>query len=57
MLVGHFGSVAQIGRDPLFDSMMVVAEPEQTRTFDLPHDELAALQRHPEAARLPADLV
>ena len=51
------GSVAQIVRDSLRDSTVLVGLHEQTHTPDLPHDELAFLQRRPEAARIAADLV
>ena len=51
------GSVAQIVGDSLRDSMVLVAWHEQAHTSDLPHDELAFLQRRPEAARLAADPV
>ena len=37
------GSVAQIERDSLCDSMVLVSGYEQTHTSDLPHDELAFL--------------
>ncbi|WP_426034944.1 DUF4279 domain-containing protein, partial [Cypionkella sp. TWP1-2-1b2] len=39
------GSVAQIVRDSLRDCKVLVAGYEQTCTSDLPHDELALLQR------------
>ena len=56
-LVTSKGSVAQIVGDSLGDSKVLVAGYEQTCTSDLPHDELALLQRRPEAAWLAADLV
>ena len=37
------GSVAQIARDSLRDSKVLVGFHEQTHTPDLPHDELALL--------------
>ena len=51
------GSVAQIVRDSLRDSKVLVGLHEQAHTSDLPHDELARLQFRPEAARFAADLV
>lgn len=49
--------VAQIARDSPRDSMVLVAGHEQTHSPDLPHDELALLQRRPEAAWVAAYLV
>ena len=46
------GSVAQIGRDSLRVSRVLVVLPEQARTPDLPQDELALVQRGAEAARI-----
>ena len=40
------GSVAQFAEDSLGDSMVSVGLHEQTRTCDLPHDELALLSSH-----------
>ena len=38
----------------MFDSMMLVGVHEQANPSDLPHDELAFLQCHPEATRVSA---
>ena len=43
---GNHDSVAQIARDFLGDSKVLVGLYEQTRTADLPHDELALLSSH-----------
>ena len=40
------GFVAQIARDSMGDSKVSVGLHEQTRTCDLPHDELALLSSH-----------
>ena len=40
------GTVAQIARDSLRDSRMLVGLHAQTHTAELPHDELAHLSRH-----------
>ena len=53
-LQGFIGSVAQIGRDCLRDSKVLVGLHEQAHTPDLPHEELARLQCRPEAAWLAA---
>ena len=45
-MLGNLGSVAQIVRDSLCDSMVLVAGHEQTCTSDLPHDEPAILSSH-----------
>lgn len=51
------GSVAQIVRDSLCDSKVLVGLHEQTYIPDLWHNELAFLQFCPEAAWFAADLV
>ena len=48
-------SVAQIARDSLRDSKVLVGLHEQAHTSDLSHDELARLQFRPEATRFAAD--
>lgn len=55
--MGAEGSVAQIVRDSLRDSMVLVGAHEQAQPPDLPHDELAILECFPETARFAADLV
>ena len=51
------GSVAQIFRDSLRDSKVLVGLDEQAHTSELSHDELAHLQCCAEAARIAAYLV
>src|SRR5688500_8972542 len=50
------GSVAELGWDSRCGVSGFGAGDEQACPSDLPHDELACLQRGPEAARLAADL-
>ena len=45
-LILQGGSVAQITKDSLRDSKVLVGLHEQTHTPDLPHDELAFLSSH-----------
>ena len=56
-VIAGSGSVAQIARDSLRDSTVLVGVDEQAHTSDLPHDELALLQRRPQAAWIVVDLV
>ena len=51
------GSVAQIVKDSLSNSMVLVDVDKQAPLSDLPHDELVFLQRSLEAARFVAHLV
>ena len=51
------GSVAQIVREALRGSKVLVGVPEQVHTSVLPHDKLAFLQFRLEAARIFADLI
>lgn len=51
------GSAAQIDQDTLFDPRVLAAWHEQTHTSEQSQDDLAPLQRRPEAARVAAHLV